>query len=67
MLRSIAVETGATANQVVGVWMLHNNYPVIPLIAASTHTQMQANLCALAVSLAADQMNRLERAGSLSG
>lgn len=61
-LREVARETGATVNQVIVAWMLHHQPPVIPLIAASTHEQMQENLGALQVSLTPDQMERLDKA-----
>ncbi len=62
MLKTIAAETGATVNQIVLAWMLHSDYPVIPLIAASTREQMQENLGALDVKLSAEQMQRLDSA-----
>jgi aryl-alcohol dehydrogenase-like predicted oxidoreductase len=62
-LHEVARETGATVNQVVVAWMLHHEPPVTPLIAASTHEQMQENLGALQVSLTAEQMQRLDKAG----
>ena len=62
MLTTIAAETGATISQIVIAWMLHSNYPVIPLIAASSHQQLQENLGALDVKLSAEQMRRLDEA-----
>jgi aryl-alcohol dehydrogenase-like predicted oxidoreductase len=62
MLKTIAAETGATVNQVVIAWMLHSDYPTIPLIAASSHEQLQENLGALDVKLSAEQMERLDKA-----
>lgn len=62
MLNTIAAETGATINQVVIAWMLHSSYPVIPLIAASSHEQLAENLGALDVKLSAEQMQRLDAA-----
>ncbi|MBA3873439.1 MAG: aldo/keto reductase [Anaerolineae bacterium] len=62
MLKTIASETGATINQIVLAWMLHSDYPTIPLIAASSHQQLQENLGALDVKLSADQMQRLDNA-----
>ncbi|MBI1279829.1 MAG: aldo/keto reductase [Anaerolineaceae bacterium] len=62
ILKTIAAETGATINQVVIAWMLHSAYPTIPLIAASSHEQLQENLGALDVKLSADQMQRLDNA-----
>ncbi len=62
MLKAIAAETGATINQAVLAWMLHSDYPTIPLIAASSHEQLQENLGALDVKLSAEQMERLDKA-----
>ena len=62
MLKTIAAETGATVNQIVLAWMLHSDYPTIPLIAASSHQQLQENLGALDVKLSAEQMQRLDNA-----
>ena len=62
MLKTIAAETGASINQVVIAWMLHCDYPTVPLIAASSHQQLQENLGALDVKLSADQMQRLDNA-----
>jgi aryl-alcohol dehydrogenase-like predicted oxidoreductase len=62
MLKTIASETGATLNQVVIAWMLHSDYPVIPLIAASDEDQLKENLGALDVHLIGAQMTRLDSA-----
>ena len=61
-LRAVADETGATANQVVLAWMLHQG--VLPLIAASTREQLQENLDALDVTLSDEQLARLNAAGA---
>jgi aryl-alcohol dehydrogenase-like predicted oxidoreductase len=64
MLKTIAAETGATINQVVIAWMLHSDYPVIPLVTASTRERLRENLGALDVQLGADQMQRLDNASA---
>lgn len=61
-LREVANEVGATVNQVVLAWMLHSNFTVIPLIAASSDAQLQENLGALAVELSDYQMLQLNSA-----
>ncbi len=61
-LRAVAAETGAGVNQVILAWMLQRQ--VIPLIAASTEEQLAENLDALHVNLSAEQMDRLNRAGT---
>lgn len=62
ILRAVAAETGATVNQVILAWMLQRS--IIPLIAASDETQLAENLAALDVQLSADQMDRLNVAGT---
>src|SRR5262249_53944731 len=62
MVKTIAAETGVTVNQVLIAWMLHCDYPTIPLIAASDLQQLQENLDALDLQLSADQMQRLDNA-----
>jgi len=64
VLKAIAEETGATANQVVLAWMAHSRPPVIPLVAASTAEQMHENLGALEIELSTDQMTRLDDASA---
>ena len=61
-LHAVADETGATANQVVLAWMLHQG--VLPLIAASTREQLAENLNALDVTLSDEQLARLNAAGA---
>ncbi|MBN8637005.1 MAG: aldo/keto reductase [Anaerolineae bacterium] len=61
-LRAVAAETGAGVNQVILAWMLQRQ--VIPLIAASTEEQLAENLDALHVNLSAEQMERLNHAGT---
>lgn len=62
-LRSVAADTGATANQVILAWMLQGDPVVLPLIAASTSEQMQENIGALDVRLSVEQRERLNNAG----
>ena len=63
-LRAVALETGATPNQVVLAWMLQSDPPVIPLVAGSTIDQIHENLGALRLSLSAQQMERLNSASA---
>lgn len=62
--RAVANETGATLNQVVLAWLMQSNPPVLPLIAASSEAQLAENLGALDVTLSAEQMDRLTKAGT---
>jgi aryl-alcohol dehydrogenase-like predicted oxidoreductase len=64
VLREVAGETGATANQVVYAWMLQGNPSIIPLTAVSTVEQLNENLKSLEVRLSADQIERLDAAGA---
>ncbi len=63
-LRDVAREVEASPNQVVLAWMLQNDPPVLPLIAASTSTQLQENIDALNITLSSEQMDRLNAAGT---
>jgi aryl-alcohol dehydrogenase-like predicted oxidoreductase len=63
-LKTVSDEVGATANQVVLAWMAQSNPVVIPLFGASTVSQLQENLGALAVELSAEQMARLNDASA---
>lgn len=65
-LRAVAQEIGATVNQVILCWMQQSSPQVLPLIAASSEAQLTENVGALAFELSADQMNRLNTAGTTS-
>lgn len=62
--RAVAAETGATLSQVVLAWLMQSTPCVLPLIAASSEEQLQDNLGALDVTLSAEQMERLNTAGT---
>lgn len=64
-LRAIAEEIGATPNQVILCWMRQSSPSVIPLIAASTIAQLDENILALDFELIAEQMERLNTAGTI--
>jgi len=61
-LRQIAHELGATPNQVVLAWMLHQKTPIIPLFGASSVSQVDEALDALDIDLDADLLHRLDNA-----
>jgi aryl-alcohol dehydrogenase-like predicted oxidoreductase len=63
-LRAVAMETGATLNQVVLAWMVQSDPLAIPLMAASTPEQMDENLDALTLNLSNEQLARLNEAGA---
>lgn len=62
VLKAIAEEKNATANQVVLAWMVHSSPCIVPLVAASKPEQMRENLRALRVKLSIDDMARLNDA-----
>lgn len=61
-LNALAKELGATANQIVLAWMLQSTPSMIPIISASTKTQLQENLESLTITLTPAQLERLNRA-----
>jgi aryl-alcohol dehydrogenase-like predicted oxidoreductase len=63
VLRSVARECGATANQVVLAWLMGGELPVIPLVGASSVAQLEESLAAVDLSLTAEQRERLDAAG----
>jgi aryl-alcohol dehydrogenase-like predicted oxidoreductase len=65
-LRGVALEVGATLNQVVIAWMLKGEPPVLPIIAGSRTEQVRENLGAVGFEFSADQMERLNTAGNPS-
>jgi aryl-alcohol dehydrogenase-like predicted oxidoreductase len=64
VLAEVSRETGASPVQVVLAWMLASTPTVLPLISSSTLQQLDENLGSLDVVLAADQLERLDRAGA---
>lgn len=61
-LRSVAEQTGATANQIVLAWMLQSDPPVLPLTSPSKPDHLRENLGALDVDLSAEQIKYLNQA-----
>lgn len=64
VLKAVAEEKRATANQIVLAWMIHSEPCVIPLAAASTTDQLRENLGALNITLGVDDMVRLNNASA---
>ncbi len=62
VLRQVAQELGATPNQVVLAWMLHQDPAVIPLFGASSVEQLDEALAAVELELDAELMDRLDNA-----
>jgi aryl-alcohol dehydrogenase-like predicted oxidoreductase len=61
-LREVAKEAGATVNQVVLAWLIGAEIPVIPLVGASSVTQLDESLAAVDLELTAEQRTRLDAA-----
>ena len=61
-LREVAKDAGATVNQVVLAWLIGAQIPVIPVIGASSVTQLDENLAAADLELTAEQRARLDAA-----
>jgi aryl-alcohol dehydrogenase-like predicted oxidoreductase len=62
VLRSVAAEVGASANQVVLAWLLGGEIPVVPLVGASSVAQLDESLAAVDLELSAEQRARLDAA-----
>jgi aryl-alcohol dehydrogenase-like predicted oxidoreductase len=62
-LGEVAAETGATANQMVLAWLMGGELPEIPLVGASSVTQLEESLGAVDLELSAGQRARLDQAG----
>jgi aryl-alcohol dehydrogenase-like predicted oxidoreductase len=61
-LREVARDAGATVNQVVLAWLTGAQIPVIPLVGASSVTQLDESLAAADLELTAEQRTRLDAA-----
>ena len=61
MLKEVAEEVQATANQVVLAWMV--SHGIIPVTGASKAYQMSESLEAADISLSEEQLARLDRTG----
>jgi aryl-alcohol dehydrogenase-like predicted oxidoreductase len=63
VLREIAAELGATANQVVLAWMLAGDPPALPILGISSVAQLDECLAALTLKLDDEVLRRLNDAG----
>ena len=61
-LRKLAAERGATTSQLAIAWVLAKNPSVVPLIGARNRQQLEESLGALALTLSAEDVARLEAA-----
>jgi len=64
VLNGIAEELGVSPNQIIISWMLHREYPILPIIAGSKIEQLSENIAALEIKLTEEQMKRLNTAGN---
>ena len=62
-LKQVASETNSTLSQVIIAWMRQSDPPVLPIIGGSRTEQVEENIRALELTLSADQMEHLTRAG----
>ncbi|KUL24301.1 aldo/keto reductase [Streptomyces regalis] len=62
VLREVAQETGATVNQVVLAWQIGGELPIVPLVGASSVTQLEESLAAVDLELTPEQRARLDAA-----
>ena len=63
VLRDVAAELGATPNQVVLAWLLHQQPPIIPIPGASSVAQLEEILAATELKLDDAILVRLNQAG----
>ena len=61
-LRDVAADLGATPNQVVLAWLIGGDPPVVPIIGATSVSQLEENLGAFELELDAAQRARLDTA-----
>lgn len=61
-LREVAADAGATVNQVVLAWLIGGDIPVIPLVGASSVTQLDETVAAADLELTTEQRTRLDLA-----
>ena len=64
VLREVAAAHGVTPNQVILAWLVQQQPPIIPVMAASTDAQMEENLAALNLQLTSAEIERLNTAGA---
>jgi aryl-alcohol dehydrogenase-like predicted oxidoreductase len=62
---AIASELGASSTQVAISWVRQQKGVVIPLLGARNLEQLRDNLGTLAVTLSADQLERLDKASAI--
>ena len=61
-LAALAAEKGVSATQLAIAWVLAKGERIVPVMGARTPAQLEESLAALAVSLSAEELARLEAA-----
>ncbi len=61
--RQVAADIGATVNQVALAWLLHQPFPVFPILGTSDPDHLDDALGAVTVTLTPEQLCRLTAAG----
>jgi aryl-alcohol dehydrogenase-like predicted oxidoreductase len=59
-LQEVAKQTGATANQVVLAWLMGGDVPMIPLVGASSVSQLDESLASVDLELTEEQRARMD-------
>lgn len=62
VLREVAAELNATAGQIVLAWLCRENPPVIPVMGASTVSQLKENVASLNIDITPGHIERLSKA-----
>lgn len=61
-LREVANDADATVNQVVLAWLIGGDIPIIPVVGASSVTQLDESLAAVDLELTTEQRTKLDTA-----
>jgi aryl-alcohol dehydrogenase-like predicted oxidoreductase len=64
-LRAVAMQTGATPNQIVLAWLVQSEPVAIPVLGVSRLEQLEENLGALDITLSEEQIYKLSSAGNI--
>ena len=64
VLENIARKMDVTINQLILAWMVNNNPSIIPVMAASTYSQMQENIASLKINLTKELIAKLNDANT---
>jgi len=62
--QAVAEELNTTPNQVALAWLMHQRFPVIPILGTRSEAHLEDALGAVDVSLSVEQMQRLTEAGA---